>query len=59
MQPGRYSELNQQRCDQQGSKVIVSLYSDLVRPYMEYCAHVWGPQHKEDAELLEQVKTRL
>jgi len=36
--------------------MIVPLHSALVRPYLEYTTHSWGTQHKEDVELLEQVK---
>ena len=34
-------------------EVIVSLYSTLVKPQLEHCIQVWGPQHKADMEPLE------
>ena len=39
-------------------EVMVPLYSALMRPNLQYCVQVWGPQHRNNVELLEWAQRR-
>ncbi|GAB0176486.1 hypothetical protein GRJ2_000113800 [Grus japonensis] len=40
------------------NEVIPSFYSALLRPHLVCWIHLWGPQHKKEMDLLEQVRRR-
>ena len=39
-------------------EVILPFYSVLMRPYLEYCIHMWSPQYRRDTELWERIHRR-
>ncbi|PKU42206.1 hypothetical protein llap_7489 [Limosa lapponica baueri] len=38
--------------------MILPICSPLMRPHLEYCIHLWSPQHRKDMDLLDWVQRR-
>jgi len=39
-------------------EVILPLCSATVKPHLEYCVHLWSPQHRKDMDLFEQIQRK-
>ncbi|GAB0176340.1 hypothetical protein GRJ2_000099200 [Grus japonensis] len=44
---------NKRSVTSRSRELILPLYSSLMRPHLEYCVQLWGPQHENGMELLE------
>jgi len=49
--------LHQEKDHQQVKEGDSALYSAVI-PHLEHCVQCWGPQYKNDMELLEQVQRK-
>lgn len=38
-------------------ELILPLHSTVVRPHLEHHVQLWGPQHRKDMDVLEQVQS--
>ena len=42
----------------QGKKLIIPLYTAIVRPHLEYCIQAWRPYRKNYIDPLERIQRR-